>query len=126
MRELIDAGAVHTFDEERCGAYLQAGSLWMGYDDEATMRCKASYIHEKGLLGGLLWDLPEDDFLNGSPLISAFHDALMLVPGPPGATPAPTPMVAPAPSPTPVVPPSTSGGKVFIGYFANWFQWWPT
>eukprot|EP00929_Paragymnodinium_shiwhaense_P030579 TRINITY_DN172_c0_g2_i1.p1 TRINITY_DN172_c0_g2~~TRINITY_DN172_c0_g2_i1.p1 ORF type:complete len:455 (+),score=78.79 TRINITY_DN172_c0_g2_i1:644-2008(+) len=76
MRKLIQEGAVATFDSERCGAYLQKGSLWMGYDDENTMRCKAAYIHEKGLLGGLLWDLPEDDFVGGSPLVTAFAEAL--------------------------------------------------
>jgi len=48
----------------------------MGYDDENTMRCKAAYIKEKGLLGGLLWDLPEDDFVAGSPLVTAFGEAL--------------------------------------------------
>jgi len=76
MRKLIDTGAQQVFDEARCGAYLQKGTLWMGYDDENTMRCKAAYIHKKGLLGGLLWDLPEDDFVSGSPLVNAFGDAL--------------------------------------------------
>jgi chitinase len=80
MLKLILDGAVSTFDAERCGAYLQKGDLWMGYDDERTMRCKANYIHEKGLLGGMLWDLPEDDFLQGSPLISTFSAALSVGP----------------------------------------------
>eukprot|EP00928_Gymnodinium_smaydae_P049281 TRINITY_DN3306_c0_g1_i1.p1 TRINITY_DN3306_c0_g1~~TRINITY_DN3306_c0_g1_i1.p1 ORF type:complete len:550 (-),score=96.69 TRINITY_DN3306_c0_g1_i1:375-1988(-) len=139
MTRLIQDGAVHTFDEGRCGAYLQKGSLWMGYDDEATMRCKAAYIKEKGLLGGLLWDLPEDDFLQGSPLITAFGDALFgdspgTNPTPSVPTPIPvtvvTPMPTPATSLTPQptaapAPPPVASGKVFIGYFANWFQWWP-
>lgn len=77
MRQLIEKGAQVTFDEIRCGAYLQHANLWMGYDDERTMRCKAAYIKQKGLLGGLLWDLPEDDFRNGSPLVGAFSDALL-------------------------------------------------
>lgn len=76
MRKLINEGATTVFDEARCGAYLQQDNLWMGYDDENTMRCKAAYIKEKGLLGGLLWDLPEDDFVAGSPLVTAFGEAL--------------------------------------------------
>jgi chitinase len=77
MLKLIEDGAVKTFDSQRCGAYLQKGTLWMGFDDEATMQCKARYVKERGLLGGLLWDLPEDDFPNGSPLVTAFHSALL-------------------------------------------------
>lgn len=76
MRRLINEGATKVFDEARCGAYLQQDNLWMGYDDENTMRCKAAYIKEKGLLGGLLWDLPEDDFVAESPLVTAFGEAL--------------------------------------------------
>jgi chitinase len=77
MLKLIQDGALKTFDSERCGAYLQKGSLWMGFDDEATMQCKAQYVKQRGLLGGLLWDLPEDDFPNGSPLVAAFSSALL-------------------------------------------------
>lgn len=76
MLDLISKGAQHTFDPQRCGAYLQIGNLWMGFDDEDTMMCKARYIKDKGLLGGFLWDLPEDDFQQGSPLISTFSEAL--------------------------------------------------
>lgn len=74
----------------------------MGFDDEDSVRCKAQFIKEKGLIGasprssgamvddqwtgkalvhasgGLLWDLPEDDFPNGSPIVTAFSEALGL------------------------------------------------
>jgi len=75
---LIQGGATKSYDKARCGAFLQKGDLWMGFDDEESVRCKANFIKEKGLIGGLLWDLPEDDFLNGSPIVTAFSEALRL------------------------------------------------
>lgn len=75
MNKLIADGADSTFDPERCAAYLQDGDLWMGYDDVETMKCKAKYVKEQGLLGAFSWDLGEDDFKNGSPLMTVFHDA---------------------------------------------------
>jgi len=75
VRMLIAQGAVKTFDRKRCGAYLQLGTLWMGFDDEETMRCKAQYVKDKGLRGAFVWDLPEDDFPAGSPLITAYSEA---------------------------------------------------
>jgi len=77
IKMLIQQGATTKFDENRCGAYLQLGNVWHGYDDESTMRCKADYIRQMGLLGGMLWDLPEDDFGNGSPLTTAFSNAFL-------------------------------------------------
>lgn len=73
---LISDGAKKTYDANRCGAFLQKGDLWMGFDDEESLRCKARFIKDRGLRGGLLWDLPEDDFLHGSPLVCAFSEAL--------------------------------------------------
>jgi len=73
---LVAAGAEKTYDASRCAAFLQKEDLWMGFDDEESLRCKARFVKDRGLRGGLLWDLPEDDFLNGSPLVSAFSDAL--------------------------------------------------
>jgi len=75
---LIERGLTPVFDQARCGAYIQDGKNWHGYDDEATMRCKANYVQDKGLLGGILWSLAEDDFVKGSPLITAFSQELML------------------------------------------------
>ena len=57
---LLSEGAEKTYDAARCGAYLQKDDLWMGFDDEESVRCKAAFIKENGLIGGLLWDLPED------------------------------------------------------------------
>lgn len=73
---LLSEGAEKTYDAARCGAYLQKDDLWMGFDDEESVRCKAAFIKENGLIGGLLWDLPEDDFINGSPIVTAFSEAL--------------------------------------------------
>ncbi|CAJ1343253.1 unnamed protein product [Effrenium voratum] len=74
---LISQGAQKSYDASRCGAYLQKDDLWMGFDDENSVRCKAAFIKKKGLIGGLLWDLPEDDFPNGSPITTAFSQALL-------------------------------------------------
>eukprot|EP00397_Hematodinium_sp_SG-2012_P022026 GEMP01022791.1.p1 GENE.GEMP01022791.1~~GEMP01022791.1.p1 ORF type:complete len:556 (+),score=138.86 GEMP01022791.1:130-1797(+) len=84
---LKDPAATTTHDPKRCAAYLQKGNLWMGYDDLESMACKAQYVKDEGLLGAFVWSLPEDDFKNGSPLISAFSKAICLPPGvcPPGS-----------------------------------------
>eukprot|EP00397_Hematodinium_sp_SG-2012_P030189 GEMP01031954.1.p1 GENE.GEMP01031954.1~~GEMP01031954.1.p1 ORF type:complete len:259 (+),score=46.48 GEMP01031954.1:292-1068(+) len=82
MVELLkDPNAMTTHDPKRCAAYLQKGDLWMGYDDVQSMACKAKFIKDKGLLGGFMWALPEDDFKNGSPLTAAFSKAICLPAG---------------------------------------------
>jgi len=91
MVELIKNGATTTFDEQRCGAYLQHGDLWMGYDDENTMVCKADFVKQKGLLGAFFWELGTDDFKSNSPLISKLSAELGL----PGQV---TPVDVPEPS----------------------------
>lgn len=48
---LISQGAQKSYDAERCGAYLQQGELWMGFDDEESVRCKAQFIKDRGLIG---------------------------------------------------------------------------
>jgi len=103
MRSLIKNGAQVTFKRDRCGAYLQLGKLWMGYDDEETMRCKADYIKREGLLGGFLWSLGEDDFHNGSPLISTFSESIGL--------PSNNPLPHPTARPTTHGPPTISTSR---------------
>jgi len=78
MRKLIEEGAVSSFDAQRCGAYLQKGDLWMGYDDENTMQCKADFAIQNGLRGVFVWSLGEDDFTRGSPLMTKLSNALNL------------------------------------------------
>ena len=48
-------GAQKSYDSARCGAYLQQGDLWMGFDDEDSVRCKAQFIKDRGLIGALKW-----------------------------------------------------------------------
>ena len=50
---LISQGAQKSYDSGRCGAYLQQGDLWMGFDDEESVRCKAQFIQDRGLIGAL-------------------------------------------------------------------------
>eukprot|EP00397_Hematodinium_sp_SG-2012_P003777 GEMP01003785.1.p1 GENE.GEMP01003785.1~~GEMP01003785.1.p1 ORF type:complete len:874 (+),score=151.98 GEMP01003785.1:526-3147(+) len=87
IKVLRDAKAVATFDSLHCGAYVQKGTLWMGYDDEKTMQCKAEYVEDQHLLGGFVWEVGMDDLTSGSPLVSAFSEAIRL--------PEPMPMLAP-------------------------------
>ena len=40
--------------------------------------CHLHVLWRTRISGGLLWDLPEDDFPNGSPIVTAFSNALGL------------------------------------------------
>nr|XP_022318915.1 probable chitinase 10 [Crassostrea virginica] len=44
--------------------YAYKGSQWIGYDDVESFNVKIDYIIAKGLGGGMVWSLDQDDFSN--------------------------------------------------------------
>ena len=51
------------WDDQAKVPYLTdaAGTMVLSYDDETSITLKAEYVKEKGLLGGMYWDIEADD-----------------------------------------------------------------
>jgi chitinase len=51
------------WDDQAMVPYLTdaAGTMVLSYDDETSIGLKADYIKQKGLLGGMYWDIEADD-----------------------------------------------------------------
>ncbi|VVB12373.1 unnamed protein product [Arabis nemorensis] len=43
------------------GDYCFAGTTWIGYDSEQSIKTKAKYAKQKGLLGYFSWHVGGDD-----------------------------------------------------------------
>jgi len=61
--------------------YAYKGNLWIGYDDEESMKAKAQYATYMGLGGAMVWSIETDDFrgtCGGRPfsLIKTIVDAM--------------------------------------------------
>uniref|UniRef100_K1PN75 Chitotriosidase-1 n=1 Tax=Magallana gigas TaxID=29159 RepID=K1PN75_MAGGI len=72
--------------------YAYSGNQWIGYDDTESFNVKIDYIIAKGLGGGMVWSLDQDDFSNscgdGSyPLMNVLRFRLSTIP--PTSTPQP-------------------------------------
>ena len=54
---------IKCWDEQAKVPYLTdaAGTMVLSYDDETSIGLKADYIIQKGLLGGMYWDIEADD-----------------------------------------------------------------
>jgi len=57
--------------------FTSQGSLWVGYDDVATINLKVDLILSRGVLGAMIWSLDLDNFLDGYPLTSAVSTKIM-------------------------------------------------
>lgn len=42
--------------------YMYRDNMWVGYDDEASLRLKAEYARRFGLGGVMVWSIDTDDF----------------------------------------------------------------
>ena len=62
--EIINlTGFTKCWDDQAKVPYLTdaAGTMVLSYDDETSIGLKAEYVKEKGLLGGMYWDIEADD-----------------------------------------------------------------
>jgi chitinase len=70
---LNSPGYIRYFHSESKVPWLFNGTNFISYDDEATMRLKASYITEKGLGGAMIWELSQDP---SAVLLNALYNGL--------------------------------------------------
>ena len=113
-------------EDLKIGPYAYKGNQWVGYDTPKSAKNKASYIVEKGLGGGMIWDYSTDDFGNKCglgvyPVMSAIKSGLCSA----GITPAPTTVAPATTKPPAVTTPSPPGSceKTFVCYYPNWAYW---
>ena len=71
---LLENGAERHWDEQAQAAYLYDGENFVSYEDEESLRTKADWAVEKGLLGLAAWCVNQDE--NGM-LLGVMHEALL-------------------------------------------------
>ena len=77
MEKLPEASTV--YDPASRTHFTVAGNQWVGYDRPDTMHDKVDHALSMGLAGVMVWALDLDDFIHGSPLISAIGQRLFVV-----------------------------------------------
>ncbi|KAH8314151.1 hypothetical protein KR067_005353, partial [Drosophila pandora] len=60
---------VYTFDKEACSPYLSMLHEWISYENETSIKCKASYVRNLNLGGIMVFSLNSDDLENACDLI---------------------------------------------------------
>lgn len=63
--DLLKSGATYYWDDEQKVPYLIQDNLWVGFDDERSVRQKMKWILENDYGGAMVWTLDMDDF-NGN------------------------------------------------------------
>lgn len=62
IKEFINSyGAISVFNSTYVVNYCTSQSFWIGFDDVEAIKTKVSYAREKGLLGYIVWQVPNDD-----------------------------------------------------------------
>lgn len=92
---------VDNYDASIGAAWRYDGNQWWSYDNVQTTKQKAKYIVDKGLGGGMWWELSGD---RNNELIGTLADefrAAKTGPSTDPVNPTPTPTATPTPTPTP-------------------------
>nr|APA05224.1 chitinase [Tetranychus cinnabarinus] len=84
---LKDGAASYLWDDEQKVPYLVAGDLWVGFDDERSIRNKMKWIIDNDYAGAMVWTVDMDDFTGRCsgvkyPLIGIMAEELMGRPTP--------------------------------------------
>ena len=76
----------HTvFDNVSMTPYTYYGNQWFSHESPRSMQLKADFIAEQGLAGAMVWSIDQDDYRQGSPLVSALRSHLPVATPPPGS-----------------------------------------
>ncbi|XP_076043180.1 chitinase 7 [Oratosquilla oratoria] len=85
--EHLHSGGEYIWDNEMQVPYMIKDSLWVGFDDERSIRNKMNFIIKNGYGGAMIWTLDMDDFTgtacgNGVkfPLIGIMSEMLLGIP----------------------------------------------
>lgn len=60
--EMLKEGAVYFWDDEQKVPYAVHGDLWVGFDDERSIREKMKWLLENDYAGAMIWTVDMDDF----------------------------------------------------------------
>lgn len=60
---------VYTFDVATCSPYLSMLHEWISYENQTSIKCKASYARSLNLGGIMVFSLNSDDLANACNLI---------------------------------------------------------
>ncbi|KAL4240744.1 hypothetical protein ACF0H5_001533 [Mactra antiquata] len=60
--EELKKGATRVWQAEHRAPYLYNNDLWVGYDDEESVKAKVRWMKQKGYGGVMIWSLALDDF----------------------------------------------------------------
>ncbi|XP_057862060.1 class V chitinase [Cryptomeria japonica] len=57
---ISNKAATEVYDTTTVSAYCYSGLVWIGYDNEQSVRAKVEYAKQKGLLGYFFWNVVQD------------------------------------------------------------------
>ncbi|XP_074603101.1 chitinase 7 isoform X2 [Brevipalpus obovatus] len=85
--DMLKDGAVYFWDDEQKVPYAVQGDLWVGFDDERSIREKMKWLLENDYAGAMVWTVDMDDFTGKCagtkyPLIGIMAEELMGRPQP--------------------------------------------
>ncbi|KAI8496460.1 Endochitinase 1 [Branchiostoma belcheri] len=81
--QMLNTGGRRVWNEETKLLYAYKDNLWVGYDDETSIRAKVAWLRNRGLGGAMVWSLDFDDFQGTTcseqpyPLLTAVNQALL-------------------------------------------------
>ncbi|XP_035661479.1 chitinase-3-like protein 1 isoform X1 [Branchiostoma floridae] len=80
---MLNTGGTRVWNEQDKLLYAYKDNLWVGYDDETSVRAKVEWLRDRGLGGAMVWSLDFDDFKATTcaehpyPLLKAVNQALL-------------------------------------------------
>ncbi|CAH1249434.1 CHIT1 [Branchiostoma lanceolatum] len=81
--DMLNTGGTRVWNEETKLLYAYKDNLWVGYDDETSVRAKVEWLRDRGLGGAMVWALDFDDFKGTTcseqpyPLLRTVNQALL-------------------------------------------------
>ena len=79
MMEILNSGRAKSEWDDNAHvpfAYDEKAKIFFSYDDPRSWNQKLDFIENKGLGGAMIWEIDQDDFKHGNPLISTVFKRL--------------------------------------------------
>ena len=74
MQEILSAGRAKAEWDDNAHvpyAYDEKAKVFFSYDDPKSWAQKLDFIEQQGLGGAMIWEIDQDDYKHGNPLISS-------------------------------------------------------